>query len=668
MTQTLKFACPLDCFDACGLLAEVADGRVVGLKGDPDHPVTRGRICVKGKKLLERLYHPQRLLAPRLKDGEKWKTIPWETAIDIVARQLENAIQTCGRHAILYYADSGYGGLVKSVDRLFFNRLGGVTVPRGSLCWAAGMAAQRYDFGDVRGHAPHDLVRARCIVVWGRNPVATNPHLVPFLQKARQRGARLIVIDPLKTLSARQADIHLQPRPGTDGALALGMAHHLITSQRVDETFLSRHTHGFNRFADSLQAFTPERATAVTGLDADTIRRTAAQYADASPSSIIIGMGLQRYANGGQTVRCIDALAALTGNIGRSGGGANYANRSITRWIDRDGGTQSDAPPPDPRTFPLPRMARFIRSAENPPIKVMMIAKANPLVQVPDSRAMQAALARVPFKVVVDMFMTDTARAADLVLPCTSILEEEDLVFSSMFSPYLNYSRQVVAPPEGLCGEYDLFRHLARRLNLTGYPDIPARHFLENAIRPLTREFGLTIDRLQAAPFKLPHDDIPWSDGKFATPSGRYEFYSNAAMQDGGPPLPTYIPPLDAPPAFTLRLLTPHHAHSLHSQHFAFRHDAPVASIHPDAPERQGLVSGQTIQVVSPQGRIPARLEPDPGVPPGILKIDQGWWHQSGAVNRLTNDTLSDMGENAAYFETFCRIEPAPDKQGGHTP
>lgn len=668
MTQTLRFACPLDCFDACGLLAEVANGHVVGLKGDPEHPVTRGRICVKGKKLLERLYHPQRLLAPRLKDGEKWKTIPWETAIDIVARQFENAIQTSGRHAILYYADSGYGGLVKSVDHLFFNRLGGVTVPRGSLCWAAGMAAQRYDFGDVRGHAPHDLVQARCIVIWGRNPVATNPHLMPFLQKARQQGARLIVIDPIKTLSARQADIHLQPRPGTDGALALGMAHHLITSQRVDDTFLSRHTHGFNRFADSLQAFTPEAAAAITGLDADTIRRTAEQYADRIPSSIIIGMGLQRYANGGQTVRCIDALAALTGNIGCSGGGVNYANRSITRWIDREGGAQTDAPPPDPRTFPLPRMAHFIRSAENPPINVMMIAKANPLVQVPDSRAMQAAFDRVPFKIVVDMFMTDTARAADLVLPCTSILEEEDLVFSSMFSPYLNYARQVVAPPEGLLSEYDLFRHLARRLNLSGYPDIPARHFLENAIRPLTREFGLTMERLKTAPFKLPHDDIPWSDGKFATPSGRYEFYSSNAMQDGGPPLPTYIPPREAPPAFTLRLLTPHHAHSLHSQHFAFREDPPVASIHPDAPERQGLVSGQAIQVVSPQGRITARLEPDPGVPPGILKIDQGWWHRSGAVNCLTCDTLSDMGENAAYFETFCRIETAPDQKGGHTP
>jgi anaerobic selenocysteine-containing dehydrogenase len=668
MTHTLKFACPLDCFDACGLLAEVANGRVVGLKGDPDHPVTRGRICVKGKKLLERAYHPQRLLAPRLKEGRQWKTIAWETAMDIVAQQLENAVRTSGSHSILYYADGGYGGLVKSVDRLFFNCLGGVTVPRGSLCWAAGMAAQRYDFGDVRGHAPHDLARSRCILVWGRNPVATNPHLMPFLQKARQRGATLMVIDPLKTLSARQADIHLQPRPGTDGALALAMAHHLITSKRVDEAFLSRSTHGFKRFADSLKTFTPEHAAAITGLDAETIRRTAAQYADASPSSIIIGMGLQRYTNGGHTVRCIDALAALTGNIGRSGGGVNYANRSITRWIDRDGGVRTDTPPPNPRTFPLPRMAHFLRTVQTPPIKVMMITKANPLVQVPDTRAMQAALARVPFKIVIDMFMTDTAKAADLVLPCTSILEEEDLVFSSMFSPYLNYSRQVVAPPDGLHGEYDVFRHLARRLDLKGYPDIPARTFLENAIRPLTREFGLTIKRLQATPFKLPHDDIPWSDGNFPTPSGRYEFYSHRAMADGGQPLPTYIPPLEATPAFTLRLLTPHHAHSLHSQHFAFRYDRPIASIHPNAPERQALGSGQTVLVVSPQGQIQATLKTDPSVPPGVLKIDQGWWHQSGAVNRLTRDTLSDMGENAAFFETFCRIEPAPTKQGDHTP
>ncbi len=668
MNHILKFACPLDCFDACGLLAEVVDGRVARVRGNPDHPLTQGRICIKGKKLLERLYHPQRLLAPRVKEGRRWKTISWEAALDIIARQFANAVRDHGSHSILYYADSGYGGLVKSVDDLFFKKIGGVSSPRGSLCWAAGMAAQRYDFGDVRGHAPHDLAKARCILIWGRNPVATNPHLVPFLQQARRRGATLIVIDPLNTLSARQADIHLQPRPGTDGALALGMAHHLLATGRIDEAFITRHTRGFKRFAQTLKAYTPEHAGAITGLDADTIRRTATQYADQSPASIIIGMGLQRYANGGNTVRCIDALGAMTGNIGRSGGGVNYANRSITRWIDRDGGAPNDAPPPRGRTFPLPRMAHFIRSAKTPPIAVTMIAKANPLVQMPDIRSLQSALAQVPFKIVIDMFMTDTARAADLVLPCTSILEEEDLVFSSMFSPYLNYASQAVPPPEGMLGEYEMFRQLARRLRLSSYPDIPARTFLENAIRPLTREFGVTLDSLQTAPFKLPDEDVPWSDGNFATPSGRYAFYSRNAMADGNPPLPTYIATLAAPPAFPLRLLTPHHAHSLHSQHFAFRYDRPVASIHPDEAEPLKLSSGQAILVISPQGQIQATLVLDPGVAPGILKIDQGWWHQSGSVNQLTNDTLSDMGENAAYFESFCRIEPAPNHQGDDDP
>jgi len=668
MNHTVKFACPLDCFDACGLLAEVVDGRVARVKGNPDHPLTQGRICVKGKKLLERLYHPQRLLAPRVKAGRHWKIISWEAALDIIARQFENAIRDHGSHSILYYADSGYGGLVKSVDNLFFKCLGGVSSPRGSLCWAAGMAAQRYDFGDVRGHAPHDLAKARCILIWGRNPVATNPHLVPFLQQARRRGATLIVIDPLKTLSTRQADIHLQPQPGTDGALALGMAHHLLATGRIEEPFITRHTLGFKRFAETLKDFTLEHAAAITGLDADTIRRTAEQYADQSPASMIIGMGLQRYTNGGNTVRCIDALGAMTGNIGRSGGGVNYANRSITRWIDREGGALTDAPPPCGRTFPLPRMAHFIRSAKTPPIAVMMIAKANPLVQMPDTRAMQTALAQVPFKIVIDMFMTDTARAADLVLPCTSILEEEDLVFSSMFSPFLNYARQAVPPPDGMLGEYEVFRHLARRLRIKNYPDIPARTFLENAIRPLTREFGLTLEHLQAAPFKLPDEDVPWSDGNFTTPSGRYEFYSRKAMQDGNPPLPTYIPPLAAPPNFPLRLLTPHHAHSLHSQHFAFRYDRPVASLHPREAEPQNFAAGQTIRVVSPQGQIQAKLALDPGVAPGILKIDQGWWQQSGSVNQLTNDTLSDMGENAAYFESFCRIEPAPNRHGDDDP
>lgn len=656
MTHTVKLACPLDCFDACGLLAEVDQDRVVGLRGDPDHPLTRGRICVKGKKLLERLYHPQRLLTPRLREGRHWRSISWETALDLMVRHFADAIDAHGSRSILYYADSGYGGLTKSVDALFFNRLGEVSLPRGSLCWAAGIAAQGYDLGDVRGHDPQDLARARSILIWGRNPVATNPHLVPFLQEARQRGARLTVIDPLKTLSARQADLHLQPRPGTDGALALGMAHHLLATGRVDQDFIRRNTLGFKRFAASLAPFTPAQAAALTGLGAGTIVRAAEQYADRSPASIMIGMGLQRYANGGNTVRCIDALAAMTGNIGRAGGGVNFANRSIVRWIEGDADSLSI---PNHRTFPLPHMGRFIRSATRPPIQLVMIAKANPLVQMPDADALESALARVPFKIVIDMFMTDTARAADLVLPCTSILEEEDLVFSSMFSPYLTYSGRAVPPPEGMIGEYELFRHLARRLGLADYPDTPARDFLEKAIRPLTRNFGLSIAGLQTAPFKLPGSDRPWSDGRFATPSGRYEFYSHKAARDGQAPLPIYTPPLSGSPSFPLRLLTPHHAHAMHSQQFAFRSDRPTAVLHPNEMRRFGFRKGRVVRVVSLQGAIEAVLESDPGIPPGVLKMDQGWWRQSGSPNQLTADHMSEMGENAAYFETFCRIEPA---------
>ena len=667
MKRTVKCACPLDCFDACGLLAEVAEGRVVRLKGDPDHPLTRGRICVKGKKLLERLYHPQRLRVPRVRQGDRWQDISWQAAIDLMARQFTRAIEKYGSQSILHYADSGYGGLIKSVDRLFFNWLGGASTPRGSLCWAAGIAAQRYDFGDARGHAFQDLRNSRCILVWGRNPVATNPHLVPFLEKARQNGSTLVVIDPLKTLSAARADRHLQPRPGTDGALALGMAHHLIATGRIDRDFITHRTLGFDDFQNTLKAFSPAHAAAITGVPAESICELARHYADRAPASIIIGMGLQRYANGANTVRCIDALAALTGNIGRPGGGVNFANRSIARWIDRTGGAAARLPQHRARTFPLPRMARFIEAAQNPPVAVAVITKANPLVQMPDLNALERALQRVPFKIVIDMLMTDTARAADLVIPCTSILEEEDLVFSSMFSPYLNYSGRAVPPPVGIVSEYELFRRLARRMHLEGYPDLPARIFLENAIKALTREFGVTMDDLERGPFKIPENDVPWQDGKFCTSSGRYEFYSEKARQEGHQPLPTYGPPHTASSTYPFRLLTPHHPHSMHSQQFASRNDSPVAFIHPDDAARHGLRPGQSVRIENLRGFIGARLETESGVLPGIVKIHQGWWHASGSVNRLTSDTLSDMGENAAYFESFCRIMPSGEGHGDNT-
>jgi anaerobic selenocysteine-containing dehydrogenase len=657
MKRKIHFACSLDCFDACRLVATVEDGRVVAIRGDREHPLTRGRVCTKGKQHLARLYHPDRLRRPLRRTAGGWQAVTWDEAVALLAERFDQVIRRWDSRAILYYADSGYGGVLKTADHMFFNHLGGVSVPRGSLCWAAGIAAQRYDFGDVRGHAPQDIARARTVLLWGRNPLATSPHLVSFLEQARANGGEIVVIDPLRTATAAWADRHISIRPGTDGALALAMCRHLIATGRIDRNYIDRHTIGFRRFRESLADFDVETAVRDTGIDRTTITALAAAYAQNRPACIIMGYGLQRYASGGQTVRCIDALAALTGQIGMSGGGANYANRSIRRRMHPDV-LDSERRAVRRRTFALPQMARFLETAEDPPVTAVMIAKANPLVQMPDINRLHSALARVPFKAVVDLFMTDTARAADLVLPGTHILEEEDLVYSSMFSPWLNYSPRVVAPPPGVISEYALFQRLARQMGLDSFPDLPPAVFLQHSVRALLKSLNLTWEDLKRTPVRIPEDDIPWADGRFATPSGKYEFYAARAAADDHHPLPVYCPPAVAPPDYPLRLLTTHFRQSMHSQHFMDRRDRPRVYLHPDEAARLGVAADMPVRIESPRGAVSATAAVTPRVPSGVVQIYQGWWRHSGAVNTLTEDAMSTMGANAAYFETFCRIVP----------
>ncbi len=245
MQKQVKFACPLDCFDACSLIASVENGRVVRIKGGRDHPLTRGMICSKGRQLLERLYHPHRLLSPFKKKGRGWSKISWDQAICEIADQLTTIKQDFGTRAVLHYADAGYGGIIKSVNELFFNCYGGVTVPRGSLCWGAGMAAQKYDFGAALGHSPDELGDANVIIIWGRNPADTNPHLIRYLHQARKKGAIVILIDPIRTATANLADIHLCVRPATDGALALGVANLIIERGWMDQDYIHDHVLGF---------------------------------------------------------------------------------------------------------------------------------------------------------------------------------------------------------------------------------------------------------------------------------------------------------------------------------------------------------------------------------------------------------------------------------------
>lgn len=664
VVERIPFSCPMDCFDACGLIATIDNGRITRIEGDPDHPLTRGHVCPKGKALLERHYHPRRLCYPLRRNGNGWTPVSWDAAIDEIAARFSETLIRHDSRAILHLSGSGYGGLSKTVDTLFFNCLGGATTPRGSLCWGAGIAAQTYDFGDVRGHDPQDLLHSKTILLWGRNPADTGRHLLPFLKEARENGTTVVLIDPIRTATARVADHHVAIRPGTDGALALGMARRIIETGRVDQSYIDAHVAGFEAFRKSVAAFTPDRVSAITGLAAPDLIRLADLYGESRPAAILIGYGLQRYRNGGNTVRSIDALGAITGAIGRSGGGVTYANRSISRYL---GGpvAESATRVPDRRSFPVGKLAAFLESDPRPPIECACVVKTNPLVQAPEVQRTTAAFKAIPFKVVFDLFMTDTARHADLVIPATTIFEEADFVYTNMFSPYLQYSRRVVDPDEGMLGEYDVFGLLARRLGLAAYPRMDRENFFKAVLAPLMQAFDVDMERLKQAPFRIPGGEIPWRDGRFATPSGQYELYSRAAAADGHSPLPSFIPPEPAPADYPMRLITPHAGTSLHSQHFAFVEGPPILHLNPETMAETGLTQGEAARIATEKGSLRVRVKAHGGLDRSTAMIYEGWWHKNGAVNRLVGDDLSEMGEQAAYYETFCRVEAMPESSSG---
>ncbi|HOL18073.1 MAG TPA: molybdopterin-dependent oxidoreductase [Bacillota bacterium] len=664
--KTYRSACPLNCWDQCSFIVKVKDNTVVSIEPDPAQKITGRFICAKGRKHISRLRRPDRLTFPLIKTASGFQQTSWPEALALAAAKIKEALSRYGPLSLLHYYDSGHGGLLKNIESRFFSALGGCTVHKGSLCWSAGLAAQTYDFGAVLSHALDDLSNSRLIIVWGRNPAATARHQLPFILKARQKGARLIVIDPLYTATAALADEHISPRPASDGALALGMAHLIIKEKLVDEVFIRERSSGFAAFRQMVEDYPPEKVSAITGLPAGHIIRLARLYATARPAAILLGYGLQRHSNGGNTIRAIDALAALTGNIGVPGGGVSYANLQVAPYIDSDYLEGEDLKP-QRRYYPKPRLAAALQhQLKEPPVQVAYISRANPLVQVGDSAALKRAFAAIPFKIVSDQFMTDTAAAADLVLPCTAFLEEEDLYYNSMSHCYLNYGPKIVDPPGQCRHEYEIMQALARELGATGFPQLPAEELLAKLILPLTREKGITLQQLKAGPLWLPGaKSIPWRHGPFATADGKFNFYASAAENEGSTALPHYQAPRELGNSrlhrqgFRYWFVTPHPADSIHSAHrLPGESKKPQVYLSPQLAEEHGLAQGDRARVSSPRGFLEAEVSVSPKIPPATVMVYEGWWEHSGAaVNNLTSGELTDMGNQAALYDCLCKIE-----------
>jgi anaerobic selenocysteine-containing dehydrogenase len=669
-------ACPRNCYGTCGLRVTVADGRVIALEPHPGNLATASGPCLKGLSYLEP--DPARLLRPmrRQPDGG-FRPVGWDEALDFMAERLQDLRRRFGPRSVLYYTGSGSKGLLNGVGMAFWRLFGGCTTSYGDLCWPAGLEATRLTLGDNRHNAPWDLANARMIVMWGKNPAATNPHQMRFLDQALERGARCVVIDPRRTETAERAELLVQPRPGTDGALALGLAHLIIRMGLTDADFIRDHVQGFDAFARSVAPWTPECTAAVTGVAEPHLLALATALGTVKPLTLCAGFGMQRYSNAGQTMRALLALPAITGNIGKPGAGWVYANLQTDLF-----GSLKDPlacyPPlaQDPLvrvSVSAARLGRDMAAQDGPPLRAAWVERGNPLSQNPDTARVRAAFRALAFRVVVDSRLTDTAREADLVLPAKSLFEQTDVI-GAYWHPYVQIRQKVVEPPPEVKPETEIYWHLARRLGLAtdtlpAPGDAAVERYLEARLRPFPE---LTLDRLRQGPVLAPGaQEVAFADGVFPTPSGRIELLSEQAVRHWGvDALPGFKPPRESvvpdAPGPLLHLLTPSSKNGIHSQ---FLQHPAICALDPgpglamglEDAEARGIRAGDRVRVFNGRGELFLTVRLELGLRQGCVVAQNGYGaEQGGSVNLLSADRETDMGHGAALHDNLVQVERAP--------
>ena len=656
----IRTACPLDCWDTCTILATVKDGMVTELRGDPENPTTRGFLCPKARFQLERMYSPNRVLHPLLRSAGGWKQVTWSEARALVCERISDALTRHGSRSLYYHHDAGSMGHLHNLGERLFNALGGATLPAGSLCWGAGIAAQLHDFGAYLANDPFDVLNARTIVLWGRDPASTNIHLVPLLRQARSLGVKVILIDPVKTGSAVLADMFIQPAPGTDGALALAVANRLASMNASDTSFLARNSLGYDGFRAVASHWSLVRASWATSVPESDITAFTEQLLR-KPVCFMLGYGLQRHKHGGKTVRAVDALGALCGSIGVRGGGVNYANGHVSSRFANLRGSEL-AGQRETRVFQRVSLGDEIIAA-SPPVEVAFFTRANPLAQSPGLQRLEQALETVPFKVCVDFNMTDTARRCDLVLPAATFLEQDNIHYCSWHN-HVVFAEQAVEPLGEAKPDWLFFSDIAHDLKVAGFPARSALEWMDEAVEPLVAQGLLPgAQALLGQSIRLPGaPEVAWADRKFATPSGKFEFYSERYADDDpeSKGYARFVEPAGSA-RFPLTLISRRHLNALHSQFYdrTGRTALEVFVSKTDALARQ-VSDGDRVRVSNESGSVGAVLRVDRDLSPGTAYVFEGGSPANAqSINYMTPTGPTDIGLGSRYNE--CRVDVIAD-------
>ena len=662
--------------------------RAVEVRGDPEHPVTRGFLCTKVDRYLERTYHQERLLHPLKRVGPKgagrFERCSWDEALDLVAVGLTRARAAHGPQSILPYSYAGTMGFVQgsSMDRRFFHRLGASLLDR-TICSMAGTVGMQSTVGQNLGTDTEAVGQARLILIWGSNTLTSNPHLWPFIREAREGGAEVVAIDPLTTRTTRQCDRHLMIRPGTDAALALGMLHVIFTEGLADRDYLARYTLG----ADALEAraaeYPPERVAGICELDVAEIVGLARAYAAAKPAFIRVNYGLQRHYGGGMAVRAIACLPAVAGHWRYPGGGVQLST-SAAHKFDKTALERPDLIPPGTRTINMSRLADALTEPDagvgGPPVAAMVVYNSNPGAVAPDRARVRRGLEREDrFVAVLEHFLTDTARYADVVLPATTQLEHWD-VHLAYGHFYVTLNQPSIAPVGEALPNSEIFRRLAARM---GFDEPFFRDSDEELIRQAlgsghANMAGITFEALREKGWMrlaLPTPYTPYAEGAFATPSGKCEFVSERLAAKGLDPVPTYLPPRESREAapqlaerYPLTLLSPPEHQFLNStfvnvESLRRKAGAPTLRIHPDDAALRGVTGGMAVRVYNDRGAFRAAAVVTAEVKRGVVQAPSIWWGRytddGMNANETTSSAVTDMGGGATFYDNLVEVAPA---------
>ena len=678
--RVVRGACPHDCPDTCALLTTVENGRAVAIRGDPDHPSTNGVLCTKVARYLDRTYSDQRLLHPLRRVGRKgegrFERIEWDEAIATIAERFgEIAASAEGPEAIVPYSYAGTMGLLQyaSMDRRFFHRLGASLLDR-TICASAGKTGWAAAIGASVGMDFEQYANSRLILIWGSNPVTSNLHFWARAQEAKRRGAKLIAIDPYRSATAEKCTQHVALLPGTDGALALGIMHVLIAENLLDQDYIDRYTQGFAALAERAAAWTPDRTARTCGLSTAEVIDLARDYGTTKPAAIRVNYGMQRTAGGGNAVRAIACLPALIGAWRDPAGGALLSS-SGTYPIDTAALERPDLIRGRPRTINMSTIGDALHEAVSP-IRALYVYNANPVAVAPHSSKVRAGFAREDlFCVVHEIFQTDTADFADILLPATTQLEQVD-VHSSYGHLYALANNQAIAPLGEALPNTEVFRRLAAAMNFT---ESCFRDSDEDLCRMAwkhddPRAQGLAWDVLKRDGWKrlnVPLAYAPFAQGNFPTPSGKCEFWNAALAARGEDPLPDYIAPRESAASnptlaqrYPLAFLSPPARNFLNSSFanlpaFVTEERTPWLDLNALDAQSRGIATGDQVRIFNDRGQFRATARVGDRVRAGVAVAPSIWWQKLAPdgcnANAVTSQALTDLGRAATFYD--CLVE-----------